>query len=169
MQFDKGSRQAPEGCEYTDRATGAKIRQLTDHPSINHPTYFLQSSFTPDGKELIFTSYRSGNAQLFEASFPDGEIRQLTDGAAIHPFSPVIRRRACIASAGMARVWNVYTNTAMMSSSCMKHFSAQPETWYLRFGRKSCAAWTGLRAKCGPSLNSMPGTSRPIAPEPWFC
>src|SRR5439155_12976492 len=45
---------------------------------------------TPDGSALIFTSYRSGSAQLFEAAFPDGEIRQLTDGPAIHPFSPAI-------------------------------------------------------------------------------
>src|SRR5262245_57280932 len=90
MPFGKGSRHPPEGCVYTDRVTGAAVRQLTDHPSINHPTYFLQSSFTPDGKALIFTSYRSGSAQLFEASFPDGEIRQLTDGPPIHPFSPAI-------------------------------------------------------------------------------
>src|SRR5713226_3023761 len=90
MPFGKGSRHAPEGCVFTDRATGAAVRQLTAYPSISHPTYFLQSSFTPDGSALIFTSYRSGSAQLFEASFPDGEIRQLTDGAAIHPFSPAI-------------------------------------------------------------------------------
>src|SRR2546425_5591182 len=80
MPFGKGSLHAPEGCVYTDRVTGRTVRQLTDHPSINHPTYFLQSSFTPDGKALIFTSYRSGSAQLFEASFPDAEIRQLTEG-----------------------------------------------------------------------------------------
>jgi oligogalacturonide lyase len=90
MQFGKGSRHAPEGCAYTDRATGAAVRQLTEHPSINHPTYFLQSSFTPGGEALVFTSYRSGSAQLFEASFPEGEIRQLTEGPAIHPFSPAI-------------------------------------------------------------------------------
>jgi hypothetical protein len=70
---------------------GACIHQLTAHPSINHPTYFLQSSFTPDGRALIFTSYRTGSAQLFEiAPYPTGEIRQLTDGPAIHPFSPAI-------------------------------------------------------------------------------
>jgi hypothetical protein len=63
---------------------------MTAHPSINHATYFLQSSFTPDGKTLLFTSYRSGAAQLFEAEFPDGPIRQLTGGAAIHPFSAAI-------------------------------------------------------------------------------
>jgi oligogalacturonide lyase len=70
--------------------TGVPVSQVTDHPSVNHPTYFLQSSFLPDGRSLIFTSYRSGSAQLFQAEFPGGEIRQLTDGAAIHPFSPAI-------------------------------------------------------------------------------
>jgi oligogalacturonide lyase len=90
MAFGKGSRHAPELRSHIDRATGARVTQLTSHPSINHPTYFLQSSFTPDGRALIFTSYRSGDAQLFEASLPAGEIRQLTDGAAIHPFSPAI-------------------------------------------------------------------------------
>src|SRR5580700_6460282 len=90
VAFGKASRHAPELCSHIDRATGARVTQLTNHPSINHPTYFLQSSFTPDGRALIFTSYRSGDAQLFEASLPGGEIRQLTGGAPIHPFSPAI-------------------------------------------------------------------------------
>ena len=74
-----------------DTATGACVHQMTSHPSVNHATYFLQSSFTPDGRRLIFISYRTGSAHLFEiAPFPDGPIRQLTDGPAIHPFSPAI-------------------------------------------------------------------------------
>jgi hypothetical protein len=85
--MSKGSVHAPERAEFRDRATGARVVQLTSHPSINHPTYFLQSSFTPDGAAVIFTSYRSGAAQLFEAAFPEGAIRQLTDGPGIHPLS----------------------------------------------------------------------------------
>jgi hypothetical protein len=73
-----------------DRISGAKIHQITQYPAIHHPTYFLQSSFTPDDRTIIFTSYRTGSAQLFEAAFPDGGLRQLTDGPAIHPFSPAI-------------------------------------------------------------------------------
>ncbi len=80
-----------EHSTFPDRVTGACVHQLTAHASINHPTYFLQTPFTPDGRALIFTSYRTGSAQLFEiAPYPDGEIRQLTDGTAIHPFSPAI-------------------------------------------------------------------------------
>lgn len=87
----KGDRFPSEHSTYHDRQTGALVRQMTSHASINHPSYFLQSSFTPDGQALIFISYRTGAAQLFEiAPFPDGEIRQLTDSGAIHPFSPAI-------------------------------------------------------------------------------
>ena len=67
--------------------TGAKVHRMTNHPSINHPSYFLQSSFLPGDEELFFTSYRKGTAQLFVAGFPDGTIRQVTEGAAVHPFS----------------------------------------------------------------------------------
>ncbi|MGH9628240.1 MAG: hypothetical protein ACRD7E_07870 [Bryobacteraceae bacterium] len=80
----------PERSEFRDPATGARVHQITNHPSINHPTYFLQSSFLPGDESLIFTSYRTGSAQLFQAAFPSGELRGLTSGEPIHPFSPVI-------------------------------------------------------------------------------
>ncbi len=87
MQSGKGALLASEYSSAIDAETGAVVHQLTAHPSINHPTYFLQSSFTPDGSTLLFTSYRSGSPQLFAITpFPGGPIRQLTDGAPIHPF-----------------------------------------------------------------------------------
>ena len=75
---------------YRDRSTGAQILQVTEGPAINHPSYFLQNSFFPGGRELFFTSYRTGDAQLFEASLDSGEARQITSGAAIHPFSAAL-------------------------------------------------------------------------------
>ena len=67
------------------------IRQVTDGNAINHPTYFLQSSFFPGGREMFFTSYRTGAPQLFEISLDSGDTRQLTSSAPIHPFSPALR------------------------------------------------------------------------------
>jgi hypothetical protein len=90
MESGKGSVFPSEHSSYIDEATGARVHQVTSHPSINHPTYFLHSSFTPDQRAILFTSYRSGQAQLCEAEFPEGEIRQLTGGEPIHPFSPAI-------------------------------------------------------------------------------
>ena len=88
----KGAHSASEHSTYRDTATGALVHQLTSAACINHATYFLQSSFTPDGQAVLFVSYRDGQAaQLYEiAPFPDGEIRQLTDGPPIHPFSAAI-------------------------------------------------------------------------------
>jgi oligogalacturonide lyase len=73
--------------EYRDRATGARVVQVTEGEAINHPSYFLQSSFFPGGREMFFTSYRTGAPQLFEASLDSGDVRQITGGEAIHPFS----------------------------------------------------------------------------------
>jgi oligogalacturonide lyase len=66
------------------------VRQVTDGPAINHPTYFLQSSFFPGGREMFFTSYRTGSAQLWETSLASGGERQLTGGSPIHPFSAAL-------------------------------------------------------------------------------
>ncbi len=75
--------------------------QITTHPSINHPTYFLESSFTEDGRDILFTSYRTGSPQLFAIGWESRETRQLTSGAAIHPYSPAIRGdRVFFVSAG---------------------------------------------------------------------
>src|SRR5258708_3653627 len=85
----KGTETASELRRFTDPATGRPMLQLTAHESINHPTYFLQPSFTPDGRQLLFISNRTGCWQLFLIDgYPDGPIRQLTGDAPIHPFSP---------------------------------------------------------------------------------
>ena len=69
------------------------VRQLTDHPSINHPSYFLQSSFLPGDEALFFVSNRTGEWQLFEVTIDSLATRQLTSGSAIHPFSPAFNER----------------------------------------------------------------------------
>ncbi|MCC6391953.1 MAG: PD40 domain-containing protein, partial [Bryobacterales bacterium] len=66
-----GAVSSSEHSVFVDKATHARVHQMTSQACINHATYFLQSSFTPDGRTLLFTSYRTGTAQLFEAGFPD--------------------------------------------------------------------------------------------------
>ena len=91
MSTGKGSLFASEHCTRRDSATGVLIHQMTTAATINHATYFLQTSFTPGDESMIFISNRTGVAQLYDiAPFPSGPIRQLTDGAAIHAFSPAI-------------------------------------------------------------------------------
>lgn len=89
-EYRKGGEYEAEVVELRDEATGARVYRMTSHDSINHLSYFLQSSFTPDGRRLVFTSYRTGEAQIFEAAFPSGRLRQLTAGAPVHPYSPTL-------------------------------------------------------------------------------
>src|SRR5579872_1102174 len=98
----------PEQSTFTDSDTGARLRQMTNHASISHPTYFLQSSFFPGDASLVFTSYRTGSSQLFEVTFPEGTIRQMTDGDPIHPFSPAIHPSGeCVVFVRGGSIWSV--------------------------------------------------------------
>ncbi len=84
----KGTRFPSEFRPVEQPESGKTLWQLTAAPCINHATYFLQSSVAPDGRTMVFTSYRSGSAQLFAIEdWPAGSMVQWTDSAAIHPFS----------------------------------------------------------------------------------
>ena len=111
MPCRKGALFPSEYSRSVDSKTGATVHQLTNDASINHPTYFLQSSFTADQRFVIFTSYRSGSAQLFEVGFPDGEIRQLTCDKPIHPFSPAIAPDGGIFFVRGGSVWRLNRQT----------------------------------------------------------
>lgn len=111
VRWKKGARGPSEQTCSTDPETGVAVRQLTSHPSISHPAYFLQCSMTEDQRHVLFTGYRSGSAQLFEAGFPDGDIRQLTDGEPIHPFSAVIAPDGGVLFVRGGSVWRLDRDT----------------------------------------------------------
>ena len=103
----KGQRWPSESASFRDSHTGALVRRLTGHDSISHPTYFLQCSFNADQSRLLFTGYRGGSAQLYEAAFPDGGIRQLTEGAAVHPFSPLVAPDGAVLYVRGGDIWRL--------------------------------------------------------------
>ena len=90
--YVKGSCWPSEHRHLHDDKAGAVIDQLTEHPSINHDLNFLNRSFTPDGRIVIFGSYRDGSPNLSELAFPDGPIHQLTERPQLHPFSACLSR-----------------------------------------------------------------------------
>ncbi len=97
----KGDTYASEIEELKDEKTGAAIRQMTDHPSINHNLYFSNPSWTPDGKTIVFTSYRSGQPNLFKMDEASGEMVQVTDVEGFGGFS------ACPARDGRRVFYNM--------------------------------------------------------------
>jgi len=90
--YGKGTRHPSESRIVKDEKTGARVVQITQHPSINHNLYFLTSSFTHDMNKIIFASNRSGKVEFFMAHFPDGPIVQLTGREGIHGFSGTLSR-----------------------------------------------------------------------------
>jgi Tol biopolymer transport system component len=63
------------------------VTQITTGAEPSHTTYFLQQSFLPGDRDLMFISYATGTPQLYEISVASQRQRQLTHGPAIHPFS----------------------------------------------------------------------------------
>jgi hypothetical protein len=103
----KGARGPSEHALFSDPETGATVHRLTGHRSISHPTYFLQCSFTEDQSRVLFTGYRSGSAQLFEAGFPNGGVRQLTGDDPVHPFSALIAPGGAVLFVRGGSIWRL--------------------------------------------------------------
>ena len=75
---------------------GANERLLTKNGSIN-----LSPTFSPDGKEIFFTSYLETDPKLFKVNIASGRLTKLTDlpGLAEAPsVSPDGKRLACVLS-----------------------------------------------------------------------
>ncbi len=75
----KGSIAAAEGRTFRDPDTGARIRQVTDHPSIHHHPFFFVPCFDDAMRRLVLVSHRTGAPQIFAESRADGTLTQLTD------------------------------------------------------------------------------------------
>lgn len=81
----KGDTWPSEIEEYTEDETGARVRRLTGSDAHDHHLYFTATSFTTDGKRIVFGSERSGGPQLHTMELDSGGIVQLTDGEGIRP------------------------------------------------------------------------------------
>ncbi|MEZ4867390.1 MAG: oligogalacturonate lyase family protein [Caldilineaceae bacterium] len=86
----KGTLYPAESQIQTDDCTSARIRQITNHPSIHHHPFFMIPAYDDAMRWLIFASARTGSPQLFAEVRATGELLQLTDRSdlddwSIHP------------------------------------------------------------------------------------
>jgi hypothetical protein len=150
-----------------DAGTGALVHRLTSAPCINHATYFLQSSITPDGRAMLFTSYRGGTAQIYSVEdFPGGEIRQWTDGAPIHPFSPAIHPEGeVVYFVRGGAVWEIRRDTLAEREIARVEGGQLGEV-----SLSACAGWLTAAAKVGAqnglATGRVDGTGWQFVPFP---
>jgi hypothetical protein len=151
---------------YRDRATGAQVWQVTEGPAISHPSYFLQSSFFPGGREMFFTSYRTGSAQLFEASLDSGALRQITSGEAIHPFSAALHPdgEALVFTRG-GGLWAIHRHTLAERSIADRPGAQLSECSISRNGEWLTAAFK-CGAQCGLIVGRFDGSGWHTIPFP---
>ena len=59
---------------YTSKPDGSDLRQLTDNGAYN-----AESTLSPDGKRIIFTSTRDGDIELYSMKVDGTDVRRLTN------------------------------------------------------------------------------------------
>ncbi len=59
---------------YTARRDGSDLRRITDNPA-----YDAEATVSPDGRQIVFTSLRDGDLNIFVMDSDGGSVRQLTD------------------------------------------------------------------------------------------
>jgi oligogalacturonide lyase len=69
-----------------------QVIQVTHGSQPSNATYFLQQSFLPGDGEVMVISYETGSPQICLVRLDSGEMRQLTSGPGIHPFSAAQHR-----------------------------------------------------------------------------
>lgn len=77
--MSKGTVHPPESREFTDARTGARVRQVTAHPSIHHHPFYYLPAWDDAMRHLVFVSHRTGTPQLFLELQETGQLLQLTD------------------------------------------------------------------------------------------
>jgi len=102
----------PESRAFTDPHTGARVRQVTSHPSIHHHPFYYLPCMDDAMTRLVFVSHRTGRPEVWCERRITGELQQLTDQPALGEWSvhPSHDGRFVYYTAGQG-AWRVATAT----------------------------------------------------------
>ena len=108
----KGKVYASEITEFADPQTGARVRQLTDDPSIHHHPFYYLPAWDDAMRRITLVSHRSGSPQIFSFMCDSGHLVQLTDRDDLNEWSvhPSHDGRYVYFTAGCGG-WRVNTET----------------------------------------------------------
>ena len=76
-----------ESRTFADALTGAKVRQVTGHPSIHHHPFYYLPAYDDAMTRLFFVSHRTGRPEIWCEVQATGELQQLTDQGDIGEWS----------------------------------------------------------------------------------
>lgn len=108
----KGTRYPSESQFHWDEQTGARIRQVTGHPSIHHHPFFLIPAYDDGMNWLVFTSERTGAPQIFVEECASGDLIQLTDRDDVSDFSIYPSHDGChVYFTATGGGWRVHTES----------------------------------------------------------
>jgi len=77
--LNKGDTYPSESRWLRDGRTGARVRQVTSHPSIHHHPFYYIPAYDDAMRRLYFVSHRTGTAQIFCEERETGALIQLTN------------------------------------------------------------------------------------------
>jgi oligogalacturonide lyase len=110
-----------ESIRYTDPRTGARVRQVTNHPSIHHHPFCYLPAYDDAMTRLFFVSHRTGRPEIWCEIRATGELQQLTDQPDLGEWSvhPSHDGRFVYYTAGQG-AWRVATDTG--EAECLLDF-----------------------------------------------
>ena len=76
-----------ESRSLVDPRTGATVRQVTNHPSINHHPFYYLPAYDNTMTRLFFVSHRTGRPEVWCEVRATGELQQLTRHAGLAEWS----------------------------------------------------------------------------------
>lgn len=110
-----------ESRTFTDPRTGATLRQVTAHPSINHHPFYYLPAYDDAMTRLFFVSHRTDRPEIWCELRSTGELQQLTDQPELGEWSvhPSHDGRFVYYTAGQG-AWRVATATG--ETECLLDF-----------------------------------------------
>jgi oligogalacturonide lyase len=83
----KGDLHPNESRVYSDKKTGARVRQVTDHPSTHHHPFYYLPAYDDELRRLFYVSNRTGRPEVFAEIRESGKLMQLTERAGLNEWS----------------------------------------------------------------------------------
>lgn len=123
--MSKGSTYPSEARWLCDARTGARVRQVTAHPSIHHHPFYYVPAYDDAMGRLYFISHRSGAPQIFFEDRGTGALVQMTDRGDLNEWSihPSGDGRYVYFTAG-AGAWRIEADT--LKEECLADFGDVP-------------------------------------------